>query len=135
MTMRILYKPLFTIECLHGYFADRVCRTLALSPTSAAARLLERYHLRFRSLPGGGAVYYEESASNLARLREEAAPLAFALSASDPLFDIYTEGSGSAAPGGTVRYFSNREEHLDEIKGQRRRLLHPPGQPFAQAPL
>ena len=137
MAIRIRYKPLFSIECLHAYFADRVCRTLALSPTASGTRLCERYQLRFRSAPGGGAVYYEESASNLTRLRQDASPLAFALTATDPLLDIYTEGAGSenADPSGTVRYFSNREEHFDDVKGQRRRLLHPPGQPLAQPPL
>jgi hypothetical protein len=135
MAIRIRYKPLFGIECLHGYFADRVCRTLALSPTAAGARWFERYHLRFRSLPGGGAVYYEESASNLARLRQEPSSLAFALTVTDPLFDIYTEGGSGASPSGSVRYFSNHEDHFDEIRGQRRPLLHPPGQPFAQPPL
>ena len=137
MAIRIRYKPLFSIECLHGYFADRVCRTLALSPTASGARVCERYHLRFRSVSGGGAVYYEESASNLARLRQEPCPLAFALTAIDPLFDIYTEGGGSenADPSGTVHYFSNREQHSGDVKGQRRRLLHPPGQALAQPPL
>src|SRR5688572_26315390 len=125
--MRISYKPLFSIECLHGYFADRVCRALTLSPTAAGARLCERHHLRFRQSPGGGTVYYEESAANLPRLRAEKSPLAFALTSVDPLFDIYTEGGagGHTAPSATVRYFSNREAHVADLRGQRRSLLHP----------
>ena len=135
--MRISYKPLFSIECLHGYFADGVCRTLTLSPTAAGARSCERHHLRLRSTPGGGTVYYEESASNLLRLGAEASPLAFALTSIDPLFEIYTEGggSGNAAPAATVHYFSNGEVHFADVSGRRRTLLHPPGQAFAEPPL
>jgi hypothetical protein len=135
--MRISYKPLFSIECLHGYFADRVCRALTLNPTAAGARLCERHRLRFRAFRGGGTVYYEESASNLTRLRGETSPLAFALTSIDPLFGIYTDdgGGANAAPGATVRYFSNAEGHMADVNGQRRALLHPPGQPFAQPPL
>ncbi len=88
MAMRISYKPLFGIECLHAYFANSVCRTLVVSPTAATAGLFQRHHLRFRSSPGGGTVYYEESSTNLQRLSGESSPLAFALTSTDPLFEI-----------------------------------------------
>ncbi len=138
MAMRISYKPLFSIECLHDYFADRVCRTLALSPTAATARLFRRHHLRFRTSRGGGTVYYDESSTNLLRLSSEPSPLAFALTSTDPLFEIYTDDGGATggrAPSGTVHYFSNREADVADISGRRRWLLHPPGQPLAQPPL
>ena len=137
MAMRISYKPLFSIESLHSYFADRVCRALTLSPTSAGAQLCQRHYLRFHPSPGGGTVYYEESATNLQRLRDETSPLSFVLTSIDPLFDLYTDGGGDGrvAPSTTVHYFGNAVPHVAEVGGQRRVLLHPPHQPLAEPPL
>jgi len=134
---RVSYSALFSIECWHGYFADGVCRTLALHPTGDAAALCQRHHLRFRSSPGAGTVYYDELSTNLRRLRSETSPLTFALTSTDPYFDIYTDGSGvgDAVPNGTVRYFGNRDVHVAEVGGGQYRLLHPPDQPLAQPPL
>ena len=56
--MRILYNELFRIECRHDYFADNLCRVLALSPTERCRRLLERYRCLFRPHAGGGMVAY-----------------------------------------------------------------------------
>src|SRR5688500_358250 len=131
MAMRISYKPLFSIECLHAYFANGICRTLVVSPTAATVRLFQRHHLRFRSSPGGGTIYYEETSTNLPRLSGEPSPLAFALASTDPLFEIYTDDGDAAvgrAPGGTIRYFSNREADVADISGRRYYLLHPPAQ-------
>ncbi len=137
MANRVSYKALFSIECWHSYFADGVCRTLTLQPTRDAATICTRHHLRFRPSPGGGALYYDESSTNLQRLRSEGSPLTFALTSTDPYFDIYTDGVGvsDAAPNGTVRYFSNRDLHVADVRGRQCSLLHPPERPLAQPPL
>jgi hypothetical protein len=59
------------------------------------------------------------------------------LTSSDPSFDVYTESGNDnrAAPGATVRYFSNAVPYAAEVRGQRRALLHPPGQPLTEPPL
>jgi hypothetical protein len=136
--MRISYKALFSVECLHGYFSDHVCKTLALRPTPAWEPLRQRHQLLFRPSAGGGTVYYrEQSESDLRRLYGEVTPFAFTLTSTDPLFDLYTDGgvTDEAPPGESVRHFSNRDTHVADVHGQPRLLLHPPGAPCAQPPL
>jgi len=136
--MRISYNPLFSVECLHGYFADHVCKALTLRPTAAWARLLQRYRLLFRPSAGGGTVYYAEPAGqDLLRLYRDVTPFAFVLTSSDPLLDIYTESdvAGSASPGETVHYFSNRDEYAANIYGRPRLLLHPADGASTRPPL
>lgn len=132
--MRTGYTPLFHLECLHGYFADHVCHAITVSPTVATAGVLRRYGLRFRATRSGGTVYYAD-ADRLQRYRE-VTPLAFALTSTDPLLDIYTDLEvGAGPPSETIWYFSNVEEHAAEIDGERRLLLHPVERPFAQPAL
>lgn len=99
-------KALFDVQCLHDYFANGVCRALRLVPTSNCARLLARYRLVFRALPGGGAVYYNEDASPLAQFTESA-PLAFWLINDDPALLSYTDCAESASDASRLFYFDN----------------------------
>ncbi len=132
------YRELFSIECLHGYFTDRLCTVLRLSPTPECERILRRYQLLFRRTAAGGRVLYsmQDGVEWLPRYDETAA-FTFNLVNTDPLFDTYTDGTveSPASPRDTVRYFSNREENVADLFGQQRRLLHPAGQPFAQPAL
>ena len=56
--MMTSYQELFSIECLHGYFADSLCRVLELSPTPECASMLRRYQMLFRRTAAGGKVLY-----------------------------------------------------------------------------
>ncbi len=137
-TMHTSYRELFSIECLHGYFTDRLCTVLRLSPTRECERVLRRYQLQFRRTASGGRVLYSmQDGVDRLSLYNETAPFTFNLVTTDPLFDTYTDGTveSPAAPRDTVRYFSNREENVADVFEQQRLLLHPAGQPFAQPAL
>lgn len=137
--MRISYKPLFSIECLHGYFSDRVCRTIAVRPAQTWEPVRQRYQLIFRSSVGGGTVYYaEETEAKVRQMDREAASLAFTLTTTDPLFDMYTDTGSrdeSSSSADSVHYFSNREVFDADLYGRPRTLLHPPGAPLGHEPL
>ena len=143
--MMTSYQELFSIECLHGYFSDRLCTVLRLTPTPECASMLRRYQLLFRRTTAGGKVLYSmQDGVDRLPLYDETAPFTFTLVSSDPLLDTYTDGAvesadGTAkspdAPRNKVRYFSNREENVADIFDQQRLLLHPAGQPFAQPAL
>ena len=116
--MRISYKPLFSIECLHGYFADRVCRALTLSPTAAGARLCERHHLRFRPSRWRRHGLLRRVGVESAAIAGRDLAAGFRAHEHRPVVR-HLHGrrrQRNAAPGATVRYFSNREEHVAEIE-------------------
>jgi hypothetical protein len=132
------YRELFSIECLHGYFSDRLCRVLELTPTPECANMLRRYQMLFRRTAAGGKVLYSvQDGVDRLPLSDETVPFSFSLASTDPLLDTYTDGTAEspAAPRDTVRYFSNRDENVAEVFGQQRLLLHPVGQPFSQPAL
>ncbi len=136
--MMTSYQELFSIECLHGYFSDRLCTVLRLTPTPECASMLRRYQLLFRRTTAGGKVLYTmQDGVDRLPLYDETVPFTFTLVSSDPLLDTYTDGAVESldAPRNTVRYFSNREENVADIFDQQRLLLHPAGQPFAQPAL
>lgn len=136
--MATSYQELFSIECLHGYFTDRLCRVLELSPTPECESMLQRYQLLFRRTAAGGKVLYSvQDGVDRLPLYDETAPFSFNLVNTDPLFDTYTDGTveRTASVRDTIRYFSNREENVADVFDQQRLLLHPAGQPFAQPAL
>jgi hypothetical protein len=137
--MAVAYKPLFGIELLHHYFADRRCRVLALAPTAECRRLFERYRLLFRPTPDGGTVAYpEDPAIDFLALFNETDPFAFDLVCGDPRFGNYTALDGPAAgasPAETVFYFNNLEDQGGEVAGEPKRLLHPAGRAFVHGAL
>lgn len=109
--MRMRYAPLFAIECLHGYYADGICRPLSLRPTPDCLRLLERHQCLFRAKAGGGMV---ASASrdevDLLAGYGESAPFSFELINADPYLRLGDEAAGlppAVAPGERLRYFNN----------------------------
>ncbi len=126
------YLPLFSIECLHHYFADPRYAGLALRPTEACRRTLERYELMFRPTRGGGTVFYTQR-GEVAVLRwiSERMALAFTLTSADPLFLNYTDlafADEALAPSQSLFYFSNLAEHRSLRYGEDKLLLHPPPQ-------
>ena len=136
--MATTYQELFSIECLHGYFTDRLCRVLELSPTPECESMLRRYQLLFRRTAAGGKVLYPvQDGVDLLPLYDETAPFSFNLVNTDPLFDTYTDGTveSAASARDTIRYFSNSEANIAEVFGQQRLLLHLAGQPFSQPAL
>jgi hypothetical protein len=137
--MRVRYFPLFTVECLHDYFAAGRCGSLGFRPTPACQRLLEQYQCLFKPMPGGRMVVgaTQDSVNVLTRY-DERTPFAFDLVSSDPSLLTYTDSQ--AVPGTTtsaesVHYFSNLEDHPAPDQGAKRQLLHPAGQALAQPPL
>src|SRR5882724_4662309 len=132
------YAVLFNIECLHGYFGGKACAALALAPTKECRKILDAYQMLFRPTTGGGAVYcIRESKPDLLRLFDEAAPLTFTLTNSDPMLANYTDIglSDGGDPSECIYYFDNVADYQAETFGQRRQLLHPPGKTFAHAVL
>jgi hypothetical protein len=134
--MRHSYRQLFSVECLHGYFADHICRTLTWAPTLECARLLARCRMIFKPAAGGGTVYCEQTAE-APSLPDAQVPFAFMLTSTDPLLDTYTDGDLGAGtqPVDAVHYFSNGVLESADLYGQPRLLMHPPSQPFAQPAL
>ena len=109
--MRMRYTPLFAIECLHGYYADGVCRSLSLRPTPDCLRLLEGHQCLFRAKAGGGMV---ASASrdevDLLAGYAESAPFSFELISADPHLTHRDEPETpppAGMPGERLRYFNN----------------------------
>ena len=137
--MRIKYLELFSIRCLHDYFADHICKALSLRPTAECSRLLERYKCLFRPTADGGAVYYSEVAQgNSLQDYQEARPFSFTLTSSDPLLDIYTDmevSDTSISRAERYYYFNNLNRYVDEFRGKERLLLHPPGAALANGPI
>ena len=136
--MRIKYVELFSIRCLHDYFADHICKALSLRPTVECSRLLERYKCLFRPTADGGAVYCSEVAQgNSLQGYQEARPFSFTLTSGDPLLDIYTDMEVSDA--GIPRaercyYFSNLNRYVDEFGGKSDYCCIPRGRPSQMAP-
>ena len=133
--MRTSYRPLFSLECLHSYFAGGVCRALDVRPAAPNwERLSQRHELLFRPAIGGGTVYYDEHTTDLDALYADAVPFLFALTCTDSMFQTYTEvGDGAAPlPGERLHYFSNHELFTAELNGRSRTLLHEPASPFAE---
>lgn len=137
--MRIKYLELFSVRCLHDYFADHICKALSLRPTAECSRLLERYECLFRPTADGGAVYYAEVAQrNSLQDYQEGRPFSFTLTSSDPFLDIYTDMEVSDAGISRAEryyYFDNLNRYVDEFRGKERPLLHPPGAALANGPI
>lgn len=132
------YSELFRIDCLHGYFADGRCRSLALAPTAECARLLDRCGCIFRATVGGGTVY--SSSPRLLGLFNETAPFAFDLISVGSELASYTEiaPAQTAMPGAAVYYFSNLQDYGAAAAGAvaaGSQWLHPPDDPFKGGPL
>jgi hypothetical protein len=125
------YRKLFDIVCQHGYFGDQPCPPVQLQPTPACRRLLERYRLLWRALPGGLELHYPETAALVPLASfNETQPLTFTLTSSDPALLSYTDVALAApglAPAG-IYYFDN----LDSAASG---LLHPAGRPFHEGRL
>lgn len=125
--MRTRYASLFSIECRHDYFSNGRCTPLALRPTPACQRLLERYRCLFRATAAGGMVAFpSEEGADFQALYEEAGPLSFDLVSDDPYLLNYTDGE----PAEGLYYFNNLGDAPDAAD-----LLHPPGQALAAGPL
>src|SRR4051812_373238 len=104
------YRPWFDIVCQHGYFSDRLCRPLSVAPTADCQRLLQRYRLRFRAVPGGGQVHYDpDDPLQLLAYFDETLPFTFTILNTDPALLSYTADVPAAlpdrAPG--LYYFDN----------------------------
>lgn len=134
--MTVSYKPLFTLELLHDYFADRGCRGLDLTPTPECRRLFERYRLMFRPASNGGTVSYGAHPEiDFLALFNEARPFTFILNATDGQFGNYTDLPASGlSPSDSLYYFDNLKPHPTKGPGGKL-LLHPPGQAGALGPL
>ncbi len=126
--MNVRFDMLFKIECRHNYFADSLYSSLKLSPTEACKRLLQRYDLLFREMPGGGAVYYgKRNDLTIIRTIREIIPFTFTLTSTDPHLINYTDLAlydGALSPSDSVFYFSNLVEHSRTLHGKSRRLIH-----------
>lgn len=133
------YAALFRIECLHGYFADGLCRPLSLRPTGDCRRLLEQYRCLFKPTPAGGMVAFAaEEGCDFLSLYAETSPFSFDLISADPGLLTYTEAetAGDAgSPAEQVYYFNNLGDAAEDAAGEERRLLHPPGRALAAGPL
>lgn len=127
--MSARYRELFRIDCLHGYYADRRCPALKLSPTAVCSRMLDRYRCLFRADAGGGAVFCaEENGQSMMETFDEAAPFSFALTCAGSGLEAFTEmpPGQTAAPDESIYCFSNAAEYTATIDGAERLLLHPP---------
>ncbi|MGZ8218722.1 hypothetical protein [Methylomagnum sp.] len=135
--MAVSYKPLFALELLHDYFADRGCRALDLVPTAECRRLFERYRLMFRPAPNGGTVSFGlHPEIDFLALFNETTPFTFVLNATDPLFGNYTDlPPAGLSPSESLFYFDNLKPQSMEAPGGEKRLLHPPGLACAHGPL
>ena len=105
--MNVRFDILFKIECRHNYFADSLYSSLKLSPTEACKRLLQRYDLLFREMPGGGAVYYgKRNDLTIIRTIREIIPFTFTLTSTDPHLINYTDlalQDGALSPSDCAR--------------------------------
>lgn len=131
--MNTSYRELFRIRIRHGYFANRRCPSLALSPTPACARMLDRYRCLFRVDADGAAVYCaEENGQSLIDTFDETTPFSFTIGNTDHALEAFTEMPSlqTGAPDESTYYFSNAAEHMETIDGEKRLLLHPPGSAF-----
>jgi hypothetical protein len=137
--MRTHYAPLFRIECLHGYFADGLCRPLSLRPTAECRRLLEQYRCLFKATPAGGTVAFAaEDGCDFLSLYAETTPFSFDLISADPGLLTYTDAAmagDAASPAEQVYYFDNLGHAADDGEANERRLLHPARQALAAGPL
>lgn len=127
--MARIQQLLFEIVCLHGYVGGQPCGPVHLLPTTPCRDLLQRYRWSLRPIPGGIQVYCvpADAIVPLANFDETAA-LTFTLCSSDPALFSYTDMPDAAAAASGIHYFDNRDCDANA-------LLHPPGQPFADAPL
>jgi hypothetical protein len=129
------YAVLFRVECLHDYFGGSPCRGIALAPTDDCRRLMARYQMLFRGVPGGGVVYGpQQSPPDLLKQFDETAAFTFTLTNSDPAFENYTDMSaGKLALSDSIFQFDNRQDYPNSTSGPSRQLLHQPGNAFARA--
>lgn len=136
--MAMRYAPLFQVECLHGYFANRPCPVLTLRPTPACRQLLARYGCLFRPGPGGGMVAWaSRDGENLMAAFDEAQPFSFDLISGDPHLLTYTQAEAAATLSPSplnesLHHFHNLGGHTADDGVC---LLHPPGQALSEAPL
>lgn len=129
------YQRWFDISCTHSYFADQTCRPLSFIPTPDCRRLLQRYRLLFRAVPGGAEVYYNpEDPLKLLDGYAEKQPFTFAIHCSDPALLSFTHIASPTqcldVPG--IYYFDNLASALIDND---KRLLHAPGSPFGTGKL
>lgn len=126
------YEVLFRIECLHGYFGGKACRSLAVSPTEECRTLLTRYQMLFRPAEGGGTVY---ALPGPLRGFDETAPFTFTLTSNAPALDAYTEVDAGRieSPMENLFYFDNTVDRQEDVFGARRQLLCSAKDPLAGA--
>lgn len=86
------YQPLFHINLSHGYYADRVCPDLSISPTPACQALLAGHHMLVRSAVGSIQVVAQlNDTENLLVPLAEDTQFSFFLSLKNPLFQHITK--------------------------------------------
>lgn len=92
MSAEARYRELFRIDLRHGYVGDAPSAALALVPTRACQRQLQRSGCRVQSGPGQYAVWIAERAGESATLELPATPpLCFLIRARDAQFGNYTQ--------------------------------------------
>jgi len=90
------YKPIFTLNVEHVFFADGRCTNLIFVPTPATRRVLQQYQLLVKAHDAGFSILFDQE--SLVPFDEDAL-LRFEAFAQDPYFGFYTaETQGQLQP-------------------------------------
>lgn len=94
--MTTAYDILFRLTFRHSYYADGLCRDLALRPTPSTLKRLQRYGLQFRATETGGMVIAEVQRGSdppalVRSLPPEEARFSFLLLLNNPHFFTFTQ--------------------------------------------
>lgn len=90
------FKPIFTLDIEHTFFADRRCNNLIFVPTSHTQRVLQQYQLLIKENENGFSIIADQEF--LVPFDDDAV-LRFEVFSTDPYFGFYTaETKGRTQP-------------------------------------
>lgn len=104
----IKYNMLFTLELLHGYYANRLCTDFVIMPSAKTAAVLQGYKMIAKQYENSLYVGIATNDTGTPIIKPaEGTPLTFFLQLTNPLFFNFTN-LPFAYPSGKLYYFTNR---------------------------
>ena len=88
------FKKIVTVEILHDFFNDQICRSFEFEPTTSTQKLLTNYGLLFKSISNGFVLIASGDSRFKGITFNGPFLLTFDLKNTDPLFLNYTELPG-----------------------------------------